>query len=99
MIWSPSKPGPSNIVLNSQNNFDNEDDDDDYEDSEPCCVCQSHSPPAMQNCQDLVIVNWAKCSITSCGHWVQLRFCHSKTSVARNQKFYCPCCQHSQSEQ
>ena len=102
--WSPSKPGPSAIILGSSspviNSSPNDDDDDNEEDdSEPCCVCQQHSPPALQNYANLTIVNWAKCSTRTCAHWVHLQYCHPKTRVARNEKFFCPCCSNTQSEQ
>ena len=98
ILWSPtSKPGPSAIhVDNSQSDHSDEDDDDD--ESDPCCVCQQSSPPNLHNSTALVIVNWAKCSIRQCNHWVHLRFCHDKTTVARNEKFLCPCCENTLSE-
>ena len=47
--WSPSKDSTT---------FSETSDDDE---SEPCCVCNQHSPPALQNFSTLKIVNWAKC--------------------------------------
>ena len=99
LVWSPSRPEPSTIIIQNDDNQNQSQSDDDDEDSEPCCVCQQHSPPALQTCTNLTIVNWAKCSVHGCGHWVHLRFCHTKTSVARNRKFFCPCCENTQSEQ
>ena len=94
--WSPSKPGPSAFNVEDSPTYSESSDD---EDSEPCCVCNQHSPPALRNFTTLKIVNWAKCSTRSCGHWVHLQVCHKKITVRRNEKLYCPCCSNTQSEQ
>ena len=52
--WSPSKPGPSAFNIDDSATFSESSDDDD---SEPYCVCNQHSPPALpkifhhQNCE------------------------------------------------
>ena len=98
MPWSPSKPGPSGLSSNILANL-RESDSSDEEDSEACCVCKQSSPPALQQFSGLKIVNWAKCSNISCGHWVHLQFCHERVTVGRTEMFSCPCCPSTQSEQ
>ena len=83
--WSPSKPGPSAFNVDDSTTYSDSSDD---EESEPCCVCNPHSPPALQNFTTLKTVYWAKCSTRSCGHWVHLQFSHEKITVKRNEKFF-----------
>ena len=94
--WSPSRPGPS--AYNIDNSADNDSDNDD-DTAEPCCVCHKQSPPKLKSSNQLVIVNWAKCSKGVCPHWVHLKFCHKKISVSKNDIFLCPCCDQGKSEQ
>ena len=65
----PSISGLQANIENTPPTSENEEDEKDC-----CCVCKKFSPPAMRNCDYLVILKWAEC--VRCGHWTHLKFAH-----------------------
>ena len=87
----PSSSGLCQRNVNKKLQFDINDGESDLEnENEKCCICNGFSPRGLKDCNDIVIVKWAKC--TKCGHWCHLRFCSTVRVVRRHGDFYCPHC-------
>ena len=65
----PSTSGLQANIETTPFTSENEEDEKDC-----CCVCKKFSPPAMRNCDYLVILKWAECVRADIGHI--LNFAH-----------------------